>query len=213
MDGGFGCQTKSPRSGERCPNACAPASIWHWRTASDGIQFDRDDPAIDDLPIYDWWPAYLASSSGSFRGLENMQNMFDISCEETHMAATLVERHPDAVSAFVQSLQEPRTPYISPKRFSHALGVQVVNLAALAGVHRNTLRNPASERLQDKLREMVKVISAAADLTGDISKAIFWYRNEPIADYEYKTAAELVAEGHAEAVMAHLRDLENGASG
>lgn len=129
------------------------------------------------------------------------------------MNAISMERRTTAISGFVESLQEPRTPYISPKRFSAALGVQVAGLANLAGVHRNTLRNPASERLQDKLREMVKVISAAATLTGDVSKAIFWYRNEPIADYDHKTAAELVAEGHCDAVMAHLRDLENGASG
>ena len=49
-------------------------------------------------------------------------------------------------SRFVESLQEPRTPYISPKRLSAALGVQVANLAALSGVHRNTLRNPGSGR-------------------------------------------------------------------
>jgi hypothetical protein len=117
------------------------------------------------------------------------------------------------VSSFVSSLQEPRTPYISPSRFSKALGVQVTSLAELAGVHRNTLRNPASERLQDKLREMIKAITAAVALTGDIDKALYWFRNEPIADYGHKTAAELVAEGHLEAVLAYLRDLANGANG
>lgn len=117
------------------------------------------------------------------------------------------------VSGFVESLQEPRTPYISPKRFSKALGVQVTNLADLTGVHRNTLRNPASERLQSRMREMIKTITAAALLTGDISKAIYWYRNEPISEYDHKTAAELVAEGHFEAVLSYLRDLENGARG
>jgi hypothetical protein len=117
------------------------------------------------------------------------------------------------VSGFVQSLQEPKTPFISPKRFSAALGVQVASLADLTGVHRNTLRNPSSERLQSKLREMVKVITAAAALTGDISNAIFWFRNEPITDYDQKTAAELVAEGQVEAVLSYLRDLENGARG
>jgi len=60
------------------------------------------------------------------------------------------------------------------------------------GVHRNTMRNPASERLQEKLREVVKVIAAVATLTDDIEKAIFWFRNEPIGDYGHKTAAELV---------------------
>lgn len=130
------------------------------------------------------------------------------------MAATARVSDPTAVvSSFVSSLQEPRTPYISPSRFSKALGVQVTSLAELAGVHRNTLRNPASERLQDKLREMIKAITAAVALTGDIDKALYWFRNEPIADYGHKTAAELVAEGHLEAVLAYLRDLANGANG
>ena len=117
------------------------------------------------------------------------------------------------VSGFVDSLQEPRTPYISPQRLSKALGVKVASLAELTGVHRNTLRNPSSERLQGRMREVVKVITAATELAGDIDKAIYWYRNEPIADYSHRTAAELVAEGHAEAVLAFLRDLENGARG
>ncbi len=121
--------------------------------------------------------------------------------------------HSTAISGFVDSLQEPRTPYISPKRLSQALGVKVANLAQLTGVHRNTLRNPSSERLQGRMREMVKVISAATELTGDVDKAIYWYRNEPIADYGHRTAAELVADGKVEAVLAFIRDLENGARG
>jgi uncharacterized protein YidB (DUF937 family) len=78
--------------------------------------------------------------------------------------------HSTVVSGFVDSLQEPRTPYISPKRLSQALGVKVANLAQLTGVHSNTLRNPSSERLQGRMREMVKVISAATELTGDVKK-------------------------------------------
>ncbi|MAZ85964.1 hypothetical protein AB1K42_29960 [Roseibium algicola] len=129
------------------------------------------------------------------------------------MAQALAEQANVVVSKFVDSLQEPRTPYISPTRFSAVLGVKVMALAELTGVHRNTLRNPSSERLQLKMREMIKVISAAAELTGDIQKAIYWYRNEPIADYDHRTAAELVADGHADAVLAYIRDLENGARG
>lgn len=127
--------------------------------------------------------------------------------------APTLERRRRAVSGFVDSLQEPRTPYISPQRLSKALGVTVTNLAELTGVHRNTLRNPASDRLQGRMREMIKVISAAAELTGDLDKAIYWYRNEPIADYGHRTAAELVADSQMEAVLAYIRDLENGARG
>jgi hypothetical protein len=126
------------------------------------------------------------------------------------MARALVA-HTTVVSGFVDSLQEPRTPYISPNRLSKALGVPVAGLAELTGVHRNTLRNPSSERLQRRMREMIKVISAAAELTGALDKAIYWYRNEPIGDYGHKTAAELIAEGHVEAVLAYIRDLGNGA--
>lgn len=128
------------------------------------------------------------------------------------MADALAEQA-KIVSKFVGSLQEPRTPYISPARFSEVLGVKVSALAELTGVHRNTLRNPSSERLQLKMREMIRVLSAAAELTGDIQKAIYWYRNEPISDYDHRTAAELVADGHADAVLAYIRDLENGARG
>jgi hypothetical protein len=132
---------------------------------------------------------------------------------QEHVMSQTQQMNTEMVSGFVQSLQEPRTPYISPKRFSKALGVQVASLASLTGVHRNTLRNPASDRLQSRMREMIKAITAAAALIGDISKAIYWYRNEPIAEYGHKTAAELVADGHVEAVVAYLRDLENGARG
>jgi hypothetical protein len=117
------------------------------------------------------------------------------------------------ISGFVESLQEPKTPYISLERFSDALGVKRSSMAGITGVHRNTLRNPASERLQNRLREMIRVITATATLTGDVKKALYWFRNEPIVDYDHKTAAELVAEGHADAVLAYLRGLGNGGNG
>jgi hypothetical protein len=117
------------------------------------------------------------------------------------------------ISGFVESLREPKTPYISVERLSEALGVKRSSMARITGVHRNTLRNPTSERLQDRMRDMIRIISATAALTGDLEKAVYWFRNEPILDYGYKTAAQLVAEGHADAVMAYLRDLENGANG
>ncbi len=128
-------------------------------------------------------------------------------------AIKTAEARASQVSGFVQSLQEPSTPYISPKRLSAALGVPAQSFAALTGIHRNTLRNPASERLQGKLREILKAITAAAELTGDVEKAIYWYRNEPIGDYGYRTAAELVAQGRLDAVLAYIADLGDGATG
>lgn len=121
--------------------------------------------------------------------------------------------HHLVVASFANGLLEPHTPHILPQRLSKALGVTISGLPGLTGMHRNTLRNPASERLQGRMREMVRAISAATELDGDVGKAIRWYRNEPIADYGCRTAAELVADGRVEAVLAYLRDLENGARG
>ena len=129
-------------------------------------------------------------------------------------SAALRRNAPRLVSAFLDSLQEPRTPYISPARFAARSGLSQGALARLAGVHRNTVRlNPASEALQDRLREMVGIIASAAELTGDVEKALYWFRNERIADYRGRTAADLVAEGHAGAVLAYLDDLRNGTTG
>jgi len=117
------------------------------------------------------------------------------------------------VSEFMDNIQEPRKPYISPARFAKAAGVSVQALAALAGVHRNTVsQHPDSSRLQDRLRDMVKAIVAAVAVTGDLEKAIYWFRNEPITNYRHKTAAELVSERRLDDVLVYLDDLHNGAS-
>ena len=127
---------------------------------------------------------------------------------------TAMPGHSRLVSGFLDSIQEPRTPYISPRRFAGRTGFRIETLAKLAGVHRNTVRqNPGSEPLQRTLRDMVKAISAATELTGDVDKAIYWLINEPIADYRHKTAAELIAEGRIDAVLTYLEDLINGPTG
>jgi len=129
------------------------------------------------------------------------------------MSAEPEEQPNTDLARIVERLREPGTSFISPERLSEALGIEMAGVAVLAGLDGEALGNSGSERLQIRLCEMVRVIAAATTQTGDVSKAICWYRNEPIAGYDHKTAAELVAAGHAGAVMAHLHDLENGASG
>lgn len=130
------------------------------------------------------------------------------------LAPTLSPADGRLLSGVMARLQEPRTPHISPDKVAELLGVQLNQLAEWTGVHRNTLRtNPGAAKLQNRLRDVVKVITAAADVAGDIGKASYWFINEPIADYRHKTAAELVAEGHVDAVLTYLADLANGAAG
>jgi hypothetical protein len=117
---------------------------------------------------------------------------------------------------FMEFLREPETgaAVISPKRFSEALKTDLQTLAAQAHVHRNTLnRAPASETIQRFLRDALRVIRAATDLSGDVSRALFWYRNEPLAPFGYKTAEQLVSDGRTEDVLRYVTSLEAGAAG
>jgi hypothetical protein len=117
---------------------------------------------------------------------------------------------------FIDYLRDPDTsaPLLSPKRFSQALNIDLQMLAEQAHVHRNTIsRAPGSRGVQDFLREALRIIKAATDLTGDLSKALFWYRTEPLAVFGYKTAERLASEGRTDDVLRYVSSLEAGAAG
>ena len=91
---------------------------------------------------------------------------------------------------------------------------QSARLRAQAHVHRNTIsRAPASRGIQDFLREALRVIKAATDLTGDLNKAVFWYRNEPLSAFGYKTPERLVSEGRTDDLLRYVTSLEAGVAG
>ena len=94
------------------------------------------------------------------------------------------------------------------------LHLEQQKLAELAHVHRNTVsRMPASPRLQDFLRDAVRVLAAAFTLAGSTDRAMFWFRSHPIQDFEYKTPETLVSEGRANAVIQYIESLHAGATG
>lgn len=67
--------------------------------------------------------------------------------------------------------------------------------------------------VQRFLRDALRVIRAATDISGDVTKALFWYRNEPLPVFTYKTAEQLVSEGRADDVLRYVSSLEAGAAG
>ena len=110
--------------------------------------------------------------------------------------------------------QDSAVPSLSPKRFSEAVNVELQTLAEQAHVHRNTVtRAPGSKTLQEFLREALRVIRAANDLTGDLPRALFWYRMEPLSVFGYKTAERLVGEGRTEDVLHYIESLHAGPAG
>ena len=117
---------------------------------------------------------------------------------------------------FIEFLRDPDqpAPVLSPKRFSQAMHIDLQTLAEQAHVHRNTIsRAPASRGVQDFLREALRVIKAATDLNGDLNQALFWYRNEPLSVFGYKTAETLVSEGRTDDLLRYVVSIEAGAAG
>ena len=117
---------------------------------------------------------------------------------------------------FIEFLKDPDepAPVLSPKRFSQAMHIDLQTLAEQAHVHRNTIsRAPGSRGVQDFLREALRVIKAATDLNGDLNKALFWYRNEPLSVFGYKPPERLVSEGRTDDLLPYMASLEAGAAG
>jgi Arc/MetJ-type ribon-helix-helix transcriptional regulator len=106
------------------------------------------------------------------------------------------------------------TSCLSPLRYCEMLRIDLETLANLAHVHRDTLiQMPASKHAQRYMRQALQVLRAAFDLFGDIHKATFWYRNEPLSPFEYKTAEQLVSEDRTNDVVSYVESLHAGASG
>jgi uncharacterized protein (DUF2384 family) len=103
---------------------------------------------------------------------------------------------------------------ISPKRFARVFSFDLQSLAAAAHVHRNTIsRAPEAESIQGYLRASVRVLRAAADVAGSVDKAIYWYRNQPLPPFDYKTAQHLVSDGRTDEVVNYLQSLHAGFAG
>ena len=117
---------------------------------------------------------------------------------------------------FVEFLRESdaSAPVLSPMRFSQAMHIDLQTLAEQAHVHRARIsRAPGSRGVQEFLREALRAIKAATDLNGDLNKALFWYRIEPLSMFGYKTAERLVTEGRTDDLLRYVASIEAGAAG
>ncbi|WP_372614646.1 DUF2384 domain-containing protein [Halomonas sp.] len=125
---------------------------------------------------------------------------------------------PETYARFVEDLKRSATaagkPIIDPTLFARALSMELQALAADAHVHRVTLsRAQGSEKLQGFLREALQVLRVATDINGDFRHALFWFRNEPIGTFDYRTPEQLVSQGKAQDLVRYLQALKAGAVG
>lgn len=120
-----------------------------------------------------------------------------------------------APRSLAEEFREPDQAFLSPRRIGEALGLQVQSLAERARVSRNTpAARPQNESLQQYLRDVVRVMAAAQDAAGgDRNRAIFWFMNEPLSEFDYLTPDALVTAGKAGVVIDYIESVAGGASG
>ena len=116
------------------------------------------------------------------------------------------------LSSPLEAVYDKRLKGISPDRVAAILHMPLAEIARVADVHRNTLtRAPGTAKVQTRLGEVMRILTEAAGLMGDdLPKAAIWFRHQPLSGFDGQTAEELVAAGHAQAVVTHLAMLRDG---
>lgn len=101
---------------------------------------------------------------------------------------------------------------LSPARFIEMMGLDITSFTRDTYVHRSTvIHAPGTQCIQAHIRTSLKVLAAVVVTSGgSLRDAIFRYRNEPLAPFDYKTAEVLVAEGRATDVLNLLESIQAG---
>jgi len=50
-------------------------------------------------------------------------------------------------------------------------------------------------------------------VTHDRNRSVFWFRNTPIPEFDYRTAEQLVSAAKAEAVVEYVASIASGSTG
>lgn len=118
-------------------------------------------------------------------------------------------------SALLDAWQVPNAPAFQTRAVADTLGLEYQELARIARVHRDTVRNsPANPQLQRVMGDIARVLSAATDIAGgDVARAIQWFRTEPLRVFRYRMPIDVIADGETDALLDWMESLRAGAVG
>lgn len=117
-----------------------------------------------------------------------------------------------ALPDVLEAVHQPGTSDFSAAGVAELFGLQ--DLAALAAVHRNTIRtHPNTPKLQAVLRNLMRVLSAASAVQPDRNRALFLMKNAPIPAFRHETILQLVAESRTEDAVDYLESVSSGFAG
>ena len=63
------------------------------------------------------------------------------------------------------------------------------------------------------MQDEQRVITEALKVTQDQDRAIDWYRNTPIAEFNHQTAEQLIADHKIDALLKYLASIRSGWTG
>lgn len=116
-----------------------------------------------------------------------------------------------ALPDVLESVHQPGTSDLSASGVAGLFGLRLQELAAIASVHRNTIRtHPNTPKLQAVLRDLMRVLSAASASQPEQDRALFLIKNAPIPAFRHKTILQLVAEGRTDDAIDYLESVSSG---
>jgi uncharacterized protein (DUF2384 family) len=116
-----------------------------------------------------------------------------------------------SLSTFSASFSDVSSPFLSARRIAASLGVTMTELAALAGVARNTLSAAKGARKTDAaLSPIARILSMASEMAGGEQRAAIWFKHQPIPGWGGKTAFDLVRDGKSDKVLSYLEAVRSG---
>ena len=101
----------------------------------------------------------------------------------------------------------------APTRIAEALRTTKDELARTVGLGKDAVQRKArigSDKTQRRLREMVEVLNKVEPRFGSALIAYAWYRSEPLAGFDGRTAMQLVREGRAGDVLDYVDAVDAG---
>lgn len=122
------------------------------------------------------------------------------------------ETVPPAGKSLILTLMD-RSGAIAIEQVADSFGMSKTQLAETVGLGRETLYKAARNRTpktQNRIKEMLEIISRVTEWAGGKDQAMAWYRAQPIPAFGGRTAEALVKEGKASAVRDYLDHLAVG---
>ena len=100
-----------------------------------------------------------------------------------------------------------------PRRIAAALRTSAEEVAMTVGLGKDALQRRTrigSDKTQRRLRELVEILNKVEPRFGSALIAYAWYRSEPLAGFDGRTAMKLVQDGKAQQVLEYIDAVDAG---